>query len=94
MNEFSLRQELHVLETMNRSKGNEIVRKNEEIKKLRDSIKYYYEKMVATYNCPQTVLSGHSDEAARVMNEMFDAQDNMFELVGIDRAENRQLRGR
>lgn len=53
---------------------------------LEAAVKKYYDAMIATNACPELCLSTpyRGTEAASLMQEMYQAQSELFELVGID----------
>jgi hypothetical protein len=53
--------------------------------RLERLIKKYYETLVAVNVCPEMILSsGQTSEAARLMQEMYEAQSRMLGAVGIN----------
>ena len=53
--------------------------------KLERLIKKYYETLVAVNKCPEMILStGQTEEPARLMQEMYEAESRMLEAVGIN----------
>jgi len=54
--------------------------------KLEDAIKKYYDATIATNECADLMSSaGWVDgKAAKIMTKMYEAQSEMFALIGID----------
>ena len=53
--------------------------------RLERLIKKYYETLVAVNKCPEMILStGQTEEPARLMQEMYEAQSRMLDAVGIN----------